>query len=117
GGGNAQRRVVARLVGGYRGRGGTGAQHRGQQRNDREDGSHARIFAGLRASVRERQPSASVERFQRTEAALVVHLVVAVDPVAQVQVLQALAPRPFQLPQDAQRAQAARGFFRFVEGV
>src|SRR5690606_39764076 len=34
-GGNAQRRVVARLVGGYRGRGGTGAQHRGQQRNDR----------------------------------------------------------------------------------
>src|SRR3546814_8516826 len=62
-------------------------------------------------------PSAACECFQRPEAALVIHLAVALDPVAHVQVVQALVARPRDLPQDREGAQAACGFVRIVEGV
>src|SRR3546814_1233817 len=70
------------------------------------------IFPGLQSP-----PSAAGECFQRPEAALVIHLAVALDPVAHVQVVQALVARPRDLPQDREGAQAACGFVRIVEGV
>ncbi|KAG1468854.1 hypothetical protein G6F57_012421 [Rhizopus arrhizus] len=51
------------------------------------------------------------------EAALVVHLLVAADPVAQVDVRQALAAGPFDLLQDREGTQPARGVLRVEEGV
>src|SRR3546814_9930471 len=62
-------------------------------------------------------PSAAGECFQRPEAALVIHLAVALDPVAHVPVVQTLVARPPDLPQDLARAQAACGFARLVSGV
>src|SRR3546814_2987609 len=59
----------------------------------------------------------SSDLFQRPEAALVIHLAGALDPVAHVQVVQALGARPRDLPQDREGAQAAFGFVRIVEGV
>ena len=62
-------------------------------------------------------PAVGAEGFERAEAALVVHLAVPGDPVAQVKMLAAVAPRPFDLFQDRQRAQAARRRVRIVERV
>src|SRR5690606_3078368 len=62
-------------------------------------------------------PAPAVEGLQRTEPALVVHLAVALDPIAQVQVLAPVARGPFQLPQDRQRAEPATQFRWLVEGV
>src|SRR3546814_3431480 len=70
------------------------------------------IFPGLQSP-----PSAAGECFQRPEAALVIHLAVALDPVAHVQVVQALVARPRDLPQDREGAQAPCGFARILEGV
>jgi hypothetical protein len=62
-------------------------------------------------------PLASVEAFQGREPALVIHLAVPGDPVAEIQVATRVALGPLQLLQDRQRAQAARRRFRIVEGV
>ncbi len=62
-------------------------------------------------------PLAAVEQFQRPEAPLVVHLAVALDPVAQVEVVEPLLARPLELPQDRQRAEPARRLVRIEERV
>src|SRR3546814_5138588 len=67
------------------------------------------IFPGLQSP-----PSAAGECFQRPEAALVIHLAVALDPVAHVQEVHALVARPRDLPQDCEGAQPASGFVRIV---
>src|SRR5260370_21544798 len=68
-----------------------------------DKGSHARLFAGAAA---EAPPGAADEALDRLEVGLVGHLRALADPVAEVEVRQAVAPALLDLPEHVIGSQA-----------
>src|SRR4051812_16704078 len=63
------------------------------------------------------QPTGGREPLLRQETTLVVHLLRAFDPVAEIDVGQPLPPRAGNVVEDHERAERAALFRRFEEGI